>query len=689
MTLLKPEPMSKIAILGLKKYKQEIISILQEMNALQIEPLSKDLSSFLTTERESDIHRQISEQLLRVRGLLNALPPTERIEKSLFSTVDELFNKLESVKIDSEVSSLERKKDNLLTQVKETENNIKLVEEFSFFPEDLSILHLKSALSFFGRVKTEKYSELKKKLESNTQDIIIYSKEGTKITHFILVVLPHFPSNALASIVNLFNVNLEAIPKLKGTPTKVIDDLKKNHKELTDQISEVDKKLTELSNNYYSLLKGLEEQLDIENKKLEVIDSLAVTKDAFALEGWIPQARLEQVKTAFQKHSEGTLIYKLETKETPPTLQSNPKRTKVYESFIRFYSLPLGNEIDPTLIFALIFPVFYGMMISDFGYGITILLVSLWVIRRIEKGKRNFTIAPKFFRNFGKTILYPSQMVKIAKAIIPGCIVAMFLGINYDLYFGFRLNEMVFFPFLNNFGLNLPPEGHLLLDPLSADGLRKLLLVSGYIGLGMATLGLGLGILNAVRLGHKKHAIGKTGWLMIGWGIALIGLALIGKQSLDPTSSITALVYFALLLGGIALLFVGEGVRSLMELPSIISHILSFTRLIGIMMASVILADVIDYVFLRVIDNGIVWAIIGVVILFVGHLSNTILGVFEPGIQGSRLMYVEFFSKFYHGLGRPFKPFGIRRRFTHYQYPTDKSTQSMTKNEKIPTIETK
>jgi V/A-type H+/Na+-transporting ATPase subunit I len=669
--------MTKVAILGLKQHREKTISILQEMSAVQIEPLSADAAPYLETERESAHHRQISEQLLRIRGLLNALPPTKLDDKTRFSSLDDLFTRLNQINIDSQISLLEHKKDNLLTRKKETENNIKLLEEFSFFPEDLELLHLKSTLSFFGRVKTEKFPEFKKKLESNNQDIILYSKDEPKVTRFVLVVLPHFPSNALASIVNLFNVNLEAVPKLSGKIPNNMERLMDDKNTIELEVRQIEDNLLAISNEYYSTLKAVEEQLEIENKKLEVIDNLGVTKDSFSLEGWIPASKINPAKEAFLKYSKGTFLFIRESNEIPPTLQKNPKRTKVYESFVRFYSLPQGNEFDPTVIFAIVFPVFYGMMLGDFGYGLTILLVSLWVIRRIEKGKRDFTIAPKFFRNFGKTILKPVQMVKIAKAIIPGCIIAMILGFSYDLYFGFRLNELVFFPFLNSIGIPAPTEGSLLLDPLSADGLRKLLLVSGYIGLGMATVGLLLGLVNALRAKNRKHAIGKAGWLLVGWGIVLIGLALMGKQSLDPMSNVSALIYFVILFAGIGLLFIGEGIRSVMELPSIISHILSFTRIIGILMASVILADVIDYVFLRVIDNGFVWAIIGVVILVVGHLSNTILGVFEPGIQASRLMYVEFFSKFYHGLGRPFKPFGIKRQYTHYQYPTEPLKQSL------------
>jgi len=61
--------------------------------------------------------------------------------------------------------------------------------------------------------------------------------------------------------------------------------------------------------------------------------------------------------------------------------------------------------------------------------------------------------------------------------------------------------------------------------------------------------------------------------------------------------------------------------------------------------------------------------------LFVGHLFNIVIGVFEPGIQGARLVYVEFFSKFYHGNGRAFKPFGSVRRFTKEQYEPELTTK--------------
>ncbi len=673
MALLKPEPMSKISVLGLKKYRQQIISILQEMSVMQLEPVSSSVSTYLTIEHESDLHRQISDQLLRIRGLINSLPPSPSIDRSKFLTVDHLFQELASVNIDKKIASLERQKEDLLTKITEIGNNIKLIEEFSFFPEDLRILNLSSAHSYFGRVSTEKFPELKKKLDLNDQDVLLYPREGPKTTYFVLVILSHFPSNALASIVNIFNVQLEAVPKLTGKPSEVIQQQKNLYDELTSKLNHVNGQLSDISKTYYSKLKGLEEQLEIENKKLEAIDNLGTTKEAFTIEGWIPTSKIEMTKNAFDKHSEGTILFILDTKDKPPTLQNNPKRFKVFESFIRFYSLPAGNEFDPTMIFGIVFPIFYGLMLGDVGYAIFILLVSKWVIRRVEGGKRDFTIMPGFLRNFAKTILLPVQMVKLAKAIIPGCVIAIILGFFYDLYFGFHLNGFLF-SYLNNFGLHLPASGAFL-DPIGTWGLRKLLLVSGYIGLGMVSFGLVLGIINSLREGLKRHAIGKVGWLLFGWAIVLIGLALIHHQNISPTGNINGSIYFAMIFGGIGLMFYGEGVRAMMELPSIISHILSYTRIVGIFLASVILADVIDFIFIKTLHHNVPYIVFGVAILFIGHIFNIVLGVFEPGIQGARLIYVEFFSKFYHGLGKPFKPFGIIRRYTLDQFAIDRTKE--------------
>ena len=698
--MFKPVKMAKIAIMGLRKNQQTAVSILHDMEVLQLEPLSKDVLAIVKNERDNELTRQVSDQLLRIKSLMTVLPRTPVTARKRFDSVDELLQTANSIDIDEQVANLEKEKEGLLTQLNETENNLKLIEEFSFFPEDLKILQLSSATSYFGRIPSDKFEEFKKTVDTHQQDIMLYTKAEKETTHLILVVFPTIPSDTFAEIIQKNSVKIETVPRLNGTPSEIITSQKSNLENLNQRHKQINDELKKISEKHFTNLVEVDEQLQIENKKLEVISNLGVTKDAFAMEGWVPKSKISQIESTLKKFTEGTTIYELKTDDKPPTLMNNPRRFRLFEAFIRFYSLPQSKEFDPTMVFALIFPIFYGLMIGDTGYCIVIMLVCLWVIRRVEKGKRNLNIMPKQLRSFALLILKKRQMVKLSKAMIPGCVVGIVLGFIFDLHFGFHLNGYLFDVLASAGVTGLPEPGEILnrpsqafLDPIHSAG--KLLLYAGYIGIGFVTFGLVLGVIDCIRTGEIKEALVKVGWISVGWGIVLLGLALINQDAINPTwprlieVNPIAFLYYGLIFGGIALMVVCDKskgpmkVMALMEVATIISHILSYTRLIGILLASVILAHTIDYVFLKSINIGLPLVVLGTMILFIGHMFNIIIGVFEPGIQGARLIYVEYFSKFYRGNGRAFKPFGSLRRFTENQFKSEQQEKEKSAKPKV------
>jgi len=700
--VFKPVKMAKIAIMGLRKNQQTSVSILHDMEILQLEPLSKDVLAIVKNERDNELTRQVSDQLLRVKALMTVLPSIPVTVKKRFDSIDELLQTANAINVDEQVASLEKEKEALLTEIKDTENNLKLVEEFSFFPEDLKILQLSSATSYFGRIPSDKFEEFKKVIDAHHEDIMLYTQAEKELTHLILVVFPSISADGFANIIQTHNVKIEAVPSINGKPNEIITNQKSHLQTENQRLKQINDELNKISEKHFANLVEVEEQLQIENKKLEVISNLGVTKDAFAMEGWVPKSKLGHIKSTLEKFTDGTTIYELETKEEEkaPTLMNNPRRFRLFEAFIRFYSLPQSKEFDPTMVFALIFPIFYGLMIGDTGYCLFILLVCLWVIRRVEKGKRNLTIMPRQLRSFAMLILKKRQMVKLSKAMIPGCVVGIVLGVIFDLHFGFHLNGYVFDVLASAGVTGLPEPGEILnrpsqafLDPIHNAG--TLLLYAGYIGIGFVSFGLILGVIDCIREGEKKEALVKIGWLAVGWGIVLLGLALISGDAINPTwdrlieVNPIAYMYYVLIFGGIALMVACDKskgpmkVMALMEVATIISHILSYTRLIGSLLASVRLAHTIDYIFLKSINIGLPLAALGIMILFIGHLFNIIIGVFEPGIQGARLVYVEYFSKFYRGNGRKFSPFGSLRRFTEEQYHSEQQEKKESDKPKL------
>lgn len=635
--MLKPVKMVKIRVIGLNTYKNIIIDDMHDLNVIQIENTDQEVAKIFNIPISNSKYKMLADNLSKFKGFLSILPERPVKEKKYFSSQEELLESISKITIAGELSRLKDDDDRYNSIIRESQTILKPLEIISGFGEDLSILNNSYVESFIIGSSMENAS-LK-------TDYSIFTDMGNG---YSIVTINRKNEPEFLSLISSKTYDIMKVPELNGTVKDNIEAQNKIIADAREYLNGIASSLNALSDKYYETIAQITEQLEIYVKEEEILSNIASSENAFAMEGWIPESEYENVSAILNKDSNNTVMIKtIETKEDPPTKLSNPRHFKIFEFFIRFYSLPEEYEFDPTLIFALVFPVFFGLMVGDAGYGLVILLVSLFIIHRIDHPPTKSHI-PKKISGFVLMIMGKNSLKTLAKALIPSAIIAIIFGIIFNEFFGFTIYPVPF---------QISPA------PVPVTHIGLLLVISGYIGLAFVTFGFVLGIINNFYIKHRKAAIAKIGWILMAWAFAVLGLNLIHRVSLSPTE-FSSLIGYIMLIVGFIMVIVFEGTLSLMEIPSIISHVLSYTRIVGILLASVVLALVINTVFRATLSDPFYFIILGVVILVVGQLFNLVIAVFEPGIQGARLLYVEFFSKFYFGNGKQFSPFGSNRRFT-------------------------
>ena len=76
MGFLRPVRMAKVGVIGLKTDRETILSVLHDQGVIQVEPLRKETLAIFPAEATPELQRQVADQLLRIRGIKSALPPT-------------------------------------------------------------------------------------------------------------------------------------------------------------------------------------------------------------------------------------------------------------------------------------------------------------------------------------------------------------------------------------------------------------------------------------------------------------------------------------------------------------------------------------------------------------------------------------------------------------------------------------
>ncbi len=433
---------------------------------------------------------------------------------------------------------------------------------------------------------------------------------------------------------------------------KELETLRSREEKLSKQLKKIKAKERSLPET--------EKVLSIAAKKAEAPLLFGETKNISMITGWIPKKnseKLEEKLKSVTKKKIGIEKLKIEKDDSPPIKLNNPVWAKPYEFLLRLFSMPSYNEIDPVIFMFFTFPLFFGFMLGDIGYGLVTLLLFLFLRSKMP------------------------SMKDLMNIFILCSISSIFFGAVFAEGFGFELGELFHHgqetEHTGAHGADIhtavTEEDHGFLSWITSWPLHRnpasvmnLIYVSLLVGFLHVNFGLILGFINVKKAHGLKLAIfEKGGWFLVEFAVALGLLYMAGADILNMDKitfmgviPLQLFIAVILLITAIIFLVKGEGFQAVIELPSILIHIASYMRLMAIGLASVGLAGVINEQAVPLFHAGLVGIIAGIAVFTIGHIVNIALGIIGPFLHSLRLHYVEHFTKFYSGGGKEFRAFG-------------------------------
>ncbi|MFA5559056.1 MAG: V-type ATP synthase subunit I [Methanofastidiosum sp.] len=463
-------------------------------------------------------------------------------------------------------------------------------------------------------VKREVSRELEKEVFEAENVIKSYNEKISKINLIL---------NEIEKIKSIGNVGDIGIQK---KIVASLDDLVSSKSELEKQRNIFKDQMEFTIKEKSAYLLQYEDFLSSEIEKMEAPLRFTTTKNTFIVEGWVPEKKYQELESILMKRFGDRVNLdkiKYSDEEPVPVEFKHPSPVKPFELLLELFEYPKTREIDPTFAIFITFPLFYGIMLGDIGYGLVIFFASL----------------------FMKTKFKTEGWKMILGILEYSSIYTMAFGFIYGEFFGFNIFHLLTIEEI--LGLPMP-----ILDRIV--DFMPIMILSISIGVIHVLLGLVFGFINVCRVHNLKEAILKKG----GWIVLIFSIVFLASSIYFPG----ILLYFGvgLLLVSIVLLVVGDGFIGLIEIFGIMSNILSYVRLMAIGLSSVGIAIVINSIVVDIIfPMGGVFVLLGYSVLIVGHIGNILLGILACFLHALRLHYVEFFTKFYEGGGIKYKPFGI------------------------------
>lgn len=421
-----------------------------------------------------------------------------------------------------------------------------------------------------------------------------------------------FKTERTETPIKVIHTNMDRIEKIEGEKFLIKEELSALDEEV---------KYLELAYEYYHN----------EYTRTLVNTNFLKTDKVSLIQGWVAYSDNDEL-TKIVKDTLGEDYYlsfaevKDEEIDDVPIRLKNNDLNKSFENITEMYSLPRYNEIDPTPLLAPFFLIFFGMMVADAGYGLLILIGSLVALKvfNLDDSQKQFA---KFF-------MYLS---------IPTII----FGFIYGSFFGDFINL----------------DGVKLIDP--SKDVNTILVASVVFGVIQIFFGLGIKAYVLIRDGRPLDALYDVG----SWVLTLVSIGVFAMGS----GALATIGKYGMIVGMIAIVLtqgrhmksvggkLGQGLYALYGITGYVGDLVSYTRLMALGLAGGSIAGALNLIIGMFPTVALI--ILGPVIFILAHIFNLGLSLLGGYVHTCRLEYVEYFSKFYEGGGRPFEPFKTLDKF--------------------------
>ncbi len=643
--------MNKFMLLAFENQKKSLLEKLQSFQNVQFLNLNENESSELNQLKSDSASSEISEvegDLSKVKfiiELLNTFSEKPKLLKDLKegkkSYSYDVLEQITSTSHWREVYSDLKQKDNkinmnhnYITKLKANIEELKPWEALDTSVESINIL--KKSKVILGEIPQGNVDSLRLKLEETTKNYYFEVISNIGRNSYIMVTVHN---DELADVEQLLkSLSFSKIDiQCDGVPKEVIKEYKKTIESINTENNFIQESMKEYVNKLEEF-KVVYEYYSSLLLRLKSTDNFLKSKNIVAIEGYYPS----ELHNDFQSTLKNILgdDYYLESEsakgdDVPVKLKNN----KVFESFeniTSMYSVPKYKEIDPTPLLAPFYIFFFGMMLSDAGYGFVMFVGTLIALTTFNLDEDTRKSIKMFFLLSLSTI---------------------FWGIMYGSYFG---------DFIKIAPLWMKPDSNVGL----------LMIVSVIMGLIQIYVGLGIKAYMQIRDKDYFGAFADVGL----WYITLTGAIIwalsgfVDLASLGVPSVASTIGKYATIVGMIGIVLtngrqessiggkLGQGFYSLYGITSYVGDLVSYTRLAALGLATGFIA----YAFNIMVDMvSTSWAtvIFGVAIFVVGHVFNLFINALGAYVHTCRLQYLEYFGKFYEGGGTSFEPLKYNSKY--------------------------